>query len=186
MFNHGRLASALKAFTVKKHVIGFGALTLTTIFPAFGGELLTVNSSHEAMSARLGGMPYIQEDELSGVTAFGISEDIAYLQNVANQTGPDDDVAATALMAIFEIAVPGFGLLSEYTVTGVEYSDPNTEKSLVNADGSITVVIPDRIAEIAFYDLSFGDSEDATPMGDLFFRDIRLIEGSRIILRPKN
>ena len=120
------------------------------------------------------------------MTAFGISEDIAYLQNVANQTGPDDDVAATTLMAIFEIAVPGFGLLSDYTVTGVEYSDPNAEKSLVNADGSITVVIPDRIAEIAFYDLSFGDSEEVTPMGDLFFRDISLIEGSRIILRPKN
>lgn len=184
MFNHGRLTSALKAFNVKKYVIGFGALTLSTIFPAIGGELLTVNSSSEAMLERLGGMTYIQENDLSDVTAFGISEDITYLQSIANQTGPDDDVAATALMAIFEIAVPGFGLLSEYTVTGVEYSDPNTEKSILNDDGTITVVIPDRIAEIAFYDLSFGDSEEVTPMGNLFLRDIRLLEGSHIILHP--
>ena len=45
-------------------------------------------------------------------------------------------------------------------------------------------MIPDRIAEIAFFDLTFGDAEETTPMGDLFFRDIRLIEGSRIILHP--
>lgn len=184
MFNHGRLTSALKALTVKKYVLGFGALTLSTVYPAFSGELLTVNSSHEAMSERLGGLTYIQEKALSEVTAFGISEDIAYLQGVANQTGPDDDVAATALIAIFDVAVPGFGLLSDYTVTGVEYSDPSADKSTLNNDGTITVLIPDRIGEIAFYDLSFGEAEETTPMGDLFLRDIRLLEGSRIILHP--
>lgn len=182
MFNHGRLASVLRMSPLSRCVC---AITMSAISISTSAEVLTVNSSQEAMSERAG-MPFIEEGDLSNVTAFGISEDIAYLQNIANQTGPDDDVAATALMAIFEIAVPGFGLLSDYTVSGVEYDDPSGDKSIINNDGTITVVIPDRIGEILFNNFTFGDDENSSPLGVLSFRDIKLIPGSRIILRPVN
>jgi len=134
----------------------------------------------ESLAKRVG-MTAIYDEGMSDVVAQGFREDIQYLEEAANQTGPSDQAPEIALMTALQIAIPFLPTLTDYTISGVEYDDPNAERVVFNADETVTLILPDRIGEVAYIDFKARDSEGES-MGDLRFNNIRLYENSTLTL----
>ena len=84
-------------------------------------------------------------------------------------------------MAVLQTAIPFLPAFSGYTITGIEYDDPEAERVIFNADATVTLILPDRIGEIAYRDFKARDSSGAA-MGDIIFDDVRLLENSTLKL----
>lgn len=130
------------------------------------------------------GMKMMTEEDMGNVTAQGIGENVAYLQDVLNGDATDEKATESSVMATFETVLPGLNLLTDYEISGVEYYEDGPATT-INADGSISVQVPKRIAEIAFRDVNFRGS-NGPAMGDLIIKDLRMSEGSSITLRLRD
>jgi len=127
------------------------------------------------------GMTAIYDEGMSDVVAQGLKEDVQYLEGVVDQTGPTNQAPEIALMSALQIALPFLSTFSDYTISGVEYDDANAERVIFNADQTVTLILPDRIGEVAYIDFKARDNSGA-PLGNLKFNNIRLLENSNITL----
>lgn len=143
-------------------------------------EEADVTAQDIVLGQRIGMVP-MNATSMENITAQGtLQEDFQYLIDVYDG-GPSDEAPVKAVTAFFQTVLPMFEFLTDYTISDVEYRDPDSPQVIPNADGSITVMLPSRIGEIAYRDLAVLGAE-STPLGDLIFSDIRTVEGSRIIL----
>jgi hypothetical protein len=141
----------------------------------------TKRPTDPASLAKRVGMTAIYDDGMSDVVAQGFSEDVDYLMDVIDQTGPSDQAPETALMTVLQIALPFLPAFSGYEISGIQYDDPEAERVIFNADATVTLVLPDRIGEIAYRDFKAKDSNGAA-LGDVIFSDIRLLDNSTLRL----
>lgn len=147
---------------------------------AVNAEEVDVSAQDIALGKRIGMVP-MNAESMESVTAQGtLQEDFQYLIDVYDG-GPQDEAPVKAVTAFFQTVLPVFEFLTDYTISDIEFRNPDDPQVIANVDGSITVMLPSRIGEIAYRDLSVKGFE-STPIGDLVFSDIRTLEGSRIIL----
>ena len=107
------------------------------------------------------GLASVGDDNMQSISAQGINEDSQYLIDLGNNNGPGD-----------------------YEITGVNYSDPDDPRSVVNEDGSISLLLPSSIDEIAYRNMTIGDASTNT-LGDLYFRNISTVPDSTVTLIPR-
>ena len=137
-------------------------------------------SDPASLAARVG-MKWVEDDFMSAHVAQGFADNVEYLENVMNQTVPTDEAPETALMTATQVVVPFLQLFTDYEMSGVEYDDPLADQVIFNEDETVTLILPDRIGEIAYRNFKARDSSGAA-LGDIYLNDIELFEGSQIIL----
>lgn len=170
------LSNGLKTFRIASMVTAIGlSIVSTSAFAEFKRP-----TDPDSLAKRVG-MTAIYDEGMSDVVAQGFQDDIDYLMEVVDQTGPTDQAPEIALMASIQTALPFLQVFSGYTISGVEYDDPEAERVIFNADATVTLILPDRIGEIAYRDFKARDSSGA-PMGDIIFDDVRLLENSTLKL----
>lgn len=147
-------------------------------------EVATQVATQATAPERFGGMKMMTEADMGNVTAQGLSENVAYLQDVLTGDASDENATETSVMTAFESVLPGLNLLTDYEISGVEYYEDGPATT-INADGSVSVQVPKRIAEIAFRDVNFKGS-NGPAMGDLIITDLRMSRESSITLRLRD
>ncbi|WP_320821244.1 hypothetical protein [Thalassolituus sp.] len=163
----------------------FGAVGLF----ALGSPLIqaddspVLNQTDEDLAKRVG-MPFLNENGMSGVAAQGIRDDYNYLIGIADGSGPVDQAPEKGVMALFQSVLPMLDFLTDYEITEIEYHDPAAPQVVTNTDGTITVLLPKRLGQIAYHNMAIKGLEE-TPLGDLFFNDVTTVEGSKLILTPR-
>ena len=141
----------------------------------------TKRPTDPASLAKRVGMTAIYDDGMSKVVAQGFREDLDYLMAVVDQSGPTDQAPEIALMAAIQSAMPFLSVFTGYEISGIQYDDPEAERVIFNADATVTLVLPDRIGEIAYRDFKAKDSSGAA-LGDVIFSDIHLLDNSTLRL----
>ena len=167
---------------------GLKTLRIPVIATAIGISLISISAfaeskiptDPESLAERVG-MTAIYDEGMSEVVAQGFQDDVDYLMEVVEQTGPNNQAPEIALMTVLQTAIPFLPAFSGYTISGVEYDDPEAERVIFNADATVTLILPDRIGEIAYRDFKARDSSGAA-MGDIVFDEIRLLENSTLKL----
>ena len=169
-------------------IYGLKTLRIPAIATAIGLSFISTLATAELKRptdpdslAKRVGMTAIYDEGMSGVVAQGFQDDVDYLMEVVDQTGPTDQAPEIALMTVFQVAIPFLSAFSDYTISGVAYDDPEAERVIFNADSTVTPILPDRIGEVAYRDFKAKDSTGA-PLGDVVFEDIRLLNNSTIKL----
>lgn len=167
-------------------LVDFGLFGLLTIGASVlqADDLTVLNQTDEDLAHRVG-MPFLNEDGMSHIAAQGIRDDYNYLIDVADGTGPIDQAPEKGITALFQSVLPMLDFLTDYEITDIEYHDPLAPQVVTNTDGTITVLLPKRIGQIAYHNLAIKGLEE-TPLGDLFFNDVTTVEGSKLILTPRN
>ncbi|SIS76069.1 hypothetical protein SAMN05421686_104158 [Thalassolituus maritimus] len=167
---------------------GLKTLRIPLTATAIGLSLISISAFAESKRptdpeslAKRVGMTAIYDEGMSEVVAQGFQDDVDYLMEVVEQTGPNDQAPEIALMTVLQTAIPFLPAFSGYTISGVEYDDPEAERVIFNADATVTLILPDRIGEIAYRDFKARDSSGAA-MGDIVFDEIRLLENSTLKL----
>ena len=130
------------------------------------------------------GMQSIQDSALQAITAQGINEDSQYLIDLAEGSGPDDEGGLKSIMVLLQTGLPVLNFFGDYEITGVTYADPSAPPSTVNDDGSVSLLLPDNIDEIAYRNIKF-DSASSVTLGDLTFRNISSLPDSTVTLIPR-
>ena len=167
---------------------GLKTLRIPVIATAIGLSLISISAfaeskiptDPESLAKRVG-MTAIYDEGMSEVVAQGCQDDVDFLMEVVEQTGPNDQAPEIALMTVLQTAIPFLPAFSGYTISGVEYDDPEAERVIFNADATVTLILPDRIGEIAYRNFKARDSSGAA-MGDIVFDEIRLLENSTLKL----
>lgn len=167
---------------------GLKTLRIPVIATAIGLSLISISAfaeskiptDPESLAERVG-MTAIYDEGMSEVVAQGFQDDVDYLMEVVEQTGPNNQAPEIALMTVLQTAIPFLPAFSGYTISGVEYDDPEAERVIFNADATVTLILPDRIGEIAYRNFKARDSSGAA-MGDIVFDEIRLLENSTLKL----
>jgi hypothetical protein len=124
------------------------------------------------------------DDNMQDISAQGINEDSQYLIDLGNNNGPDDEGGLKTLMVLFQAGLPFLNFVGDYEISGVSYDDPDGPRSIVNEDGSISLVLPSSIDEIAYRNMSIGDASTKR-VGDLYFRNISTVPDSTVTLIPR-
>lgn len=130
------------------------------------------------------GLASLGDDNMQSISAQGINEDSQYLIDLGNNNGPDDEGGLKTLMVLFQAGLPLLNFVGDYEITGVNYSDPDDPRSVVNEDGSISLLLPSSIDEIAYRNMTIGDANTNT-LGDLYFRNISTVPDSTVTLIPR-
>lgn len=116
-------------------------------------------------------MVAMSETDLDGVSAQGLNEDL--LKIVSNRSY-DKDSGTEVLGTLAKVMNPVLGFLdADTTLRGIVY-DPLRSRTVVNADGSITLGLPVSIAELSFKNIRpLGSSASGPSFGSITMRDIR-------------
>ena len=130
------------------------------------------------------GLASLGDDNMQDISAQGINEDSQYLIDLGNNNGPDDEGGLKTLMVLFQAGLPFLNFVGDYEISGVSYDDPDGPRSIVNEDGSISLVLPSSIDEIAYRNMSIGDASTKR-VGDLYFRNISTVPDSTVTLIPR-
>ena len=165
------------------------------LLPFFVTGLLIINSSpsvayedEERLSSkefyRKMHMKPLNNENMNEVAAQGIREDSDYLIELGNNNGPQEEAGQRVFTFFLQSVLGGLNLVTDYEISDVTYSDPDAERVVLNEDGSFTILMPSRIGEIAYRDLSVSGSTGQI-IGDLFFRDIRMTDASVVTLIPR-
>ncbi|MEK9711300.1 MAG: hypothetical protein VW258_01930 [Thalassolituus sp.] len=137
----------------------------------------------EELEQRIG-LKGIPDSGLSTVNAFGIEEDSQYLIDLANNNGPDEISGQSFIMMTLQAVLPGLNFVGDYQISGVEYLDPEGPRSIINGDGTISLVLPSRISEISYIGMKL-NPEDSAIIGNLLFKNIEIETGSTVTLLPR-
>ena len=179
-----QLKQVLKKQSRYRLVAAMGAVLLGPLQPFMATANASIEQTQMASQAELEkrvGMKSLEDMDMGDITAQGLQENVAYLQDVLNGNASDEDASTASTMAMFESVLPGLNLLTDYEISGVEYYEDGPVTTL-NADGSLSVQVPKRIAEIAFRNLNVKGS-DGPAMGDLIIKDLRMTPESSITLK---
>jgi len=130
------------------------------------------------------GMQSIQDSALQAITAQGIKEDSQYLIDLAENNGPDDEGGLKTIMTLLQTGLPVLNFFGDYEITGITYDDPVAPRSTVNEDGSLSLLVPSQINEIAYRDMKVDPNSNIT-LGDLTFRNISSLPDSTVTLIPR-
>jgi len=179
-----QLKQVLKNQSRYRLVAAVGAVLLGPLQPFMATANASIEQTQMASQAELEkrvGMKSLDEIDMGDITAQGLQDNVAYLTDVINGDASDENATESATMAMFESVLPGLNLLTDYEISGVEYYEDGPITTL-NADGSLSVQVPKRIAEIAFRDINVRGS-NGPAMGDLIIKDLRMTPESSITLR---
>lgn len=179
-----QLKQVLKKQSRYRLVAAMGAVLLGPLQPFMATANASIEQTQMASQSELEkrvGMKSLEDMGMGDITAQGLQENVAYLQDVLNGNASDEDASTASTMAMFESVLPGLNLLTDYEISGVEYYSDGPVTTL-NADGSLSVQVPKRIAEIAFRNLNVKGS-DGPAMGDLIIKDLRMTPESSITLK---
>lgn len=179
-----QLKQVLKKQSRYRLVAAMGAVLLGPLQPFMATANASIEQTQMASQSELEkrvGMKSLEDMGMGDITAQGLQENVAYLQDVLNGNASDEDASTASTMAMFESVLPGLNLLTDYEISGVEYYNDGPVTTL-NADGSLSVQVPKRIAEIAFRNLNVKGS-DGPAMGDLIIKDLRMTPESSITLK---
>ncbi|WP_370315937.1 hypothetical protein, partial [Thalassolituus sp.] len=179
-----QLKQVLKNQSRYRLVAAVGAVLLGPLQPFMATANASIEQTQMASQAELEkrvGMKSLDEMDMGDITAQGLQDNVAYLTDVINGDASDENATESATMAMFESVLPGLNLLTDYEISGVEYYEDGPVTTL-NADGSLSVQVPKRIAEIAFRDINVRGS-NGPAMGDLIIKDLRMTPESSITLR---
>jgi len=130
------------------------------------------------------GLASLADDNMQNISAQGINEDSQYLIDLGNSSGPDEESGLKTLMVLFQAGLPLLNFVGDYEITGVTYDDPDGPRSIVNDDGTISLVLPSSIDEIAYRNMSIGNT-GSDIIGDLYFRNISTVPDSTVTLIPR-
>ncbi len=130
------------------------------------------------------GLASIGDDNMQNISAQGINEDSQYLIDLGNNNGPDDEGGLKTLMVLFQAGLPLLNFVGDYEISGINYDDPDGPRSIVNEDGTISLILPSSIDEIAYRNMAIGDTSTDI-LGDLYFRNISTVPDSTVTLIPR-
>lgn len=157
-------------------LIQLSAMTLSTSAALAGPTM-------QELEQRIG-LASLGDDNMQSISAQGINEDSQYLIDLGNNNGPDDEGGLKTLMVLFQTGLPLLNFVGDYEITGVNYSDPDDPRSVVNEDGSISLLLPSSIDEIAYRNMTIGHAS-TNILGDLYFRNISTVPDSTVTLIPR-
>ncbi len=181
------LNKALKKQSRYRLFAAVSAALLGPIQPFISTAHAAIDSTTVAEASvmkRIGLVP-MTEAAMGDVTAQGLTENVAYLAGLEDPDNPSDQAGEKAVMATLESLFPGLNLLTDAEISGVEYHDSDTPMVTYNADGSMSLKVPKRIAEIAFRDLNIAGASGPA-MGDLVIKDLRMSADSSITIKVSN
>ena len=130
------------------------------------------------------GLSGLGDDNMQNISAQGINEDSQYLIDLGNNSGPNEEGGLKTLMVLFQTGLPLLNFVGDYEINGINYDDPDGPRSIVNEDGTISLVLPSSIDEIAYRNMAIGDTSTDI-LGDLYFRNISTIPESTVTLIPR-
>lgn len=173
-----QLNRSLKKQTRYRYAAAFAALLLGPLQPF----MASANMDKEPISTEQvfekkdrsfsSGLTAMTDSDMGDVTAQGVSNNIATVQDILANTLDTSDDGENTLETLGNLLLPATNLLdADVEMTDVTYADgPRTK---LNADGSIAVALPSHIGQLAFKNVQVSGAEGGT-LGDLYIKDIDL------------
>jgi|TARA_B110001454_G_scaffold90999_1_gene86732 hypothetical protein len=175
-----QLNRSLKKQTRYRYVAALVAILLGPIQPFMASASVErepisteqiVEQKEHIYPAEFSGLTSLTDSDMGNVTAQGVNENLARLQDIMAGTQGNNSNQNT-LETIGSLLLPATDLLdADVEMTGVTYG--KGQNTSLNEDGSIQLALPTHIEEIAFKNIRVKGSENQH-MGDLFIRGIDL------------
>jgi len=172
-----QLNRSLKKQTRYRYVAAFAALLLGPLQPFMASASIEKNSIatekiiEQQDQSFSSGLISLTDSDMGNVIARGVSDNLTRLQDIlaGNQ---EANSGANTLETIGSLLLPASDLLdADVEMSGVTYANGKTTS--INEDGSIKLVLPTHIEQIAFKNIRVKGSESEY-MGDLFINGIDL------------
>ena len=172
-----QLHRSLKKQTRYRYVAAFAALLLGPLQPFMASANIekdsistqqVIEKKDQVLSS---GLTSLTDADMGNVTARGVNDNLARLQDIlaGNQTANDGQ---NNLETITSLLLPASDLLdAEVEMSGVTYANGKTTS--LNEDGSIKLILPTHIDQIAFKNIRVKGAENEH-LGDLFIKNIDL------------
>lgn len=190
VINEKDLERTLKHQTRHRYAAALVAMVVTPLQPmvAFAASN-TANASANMTAAEQmdnfsskHGLQALSDEDMSGVTAQGITEDIAAIMgNVQNGDNPG---AIKVLKTMTNVLLPVTNMLAyDSTVEGVTY-DTSKPTFQIHQDGSMELAMPTHIDKISLENLRVkgGDPSSGASFGSIYLSDISFDPSSRVII----
>lgn len=172
-----QLNRSLKKQTRYRYVAAFAALLLGPLQPFMASASIEKDpiSTEQVIEKKdqifSSGLTSLTDSDMGNVTARGVNDNLDRLQDImaGNQ---EANSGQNTLETIGSLLLPASDLLNaEVEMSGVTYA--NGKATSLNADGSIKLVLPTHIEQIAFKNVRVKGAENEH-LGDLFINDIDL------------
>lgn len=176
-----QLNRSLKKQTRYRYVAAFVALFLGPIQPFMASANVekdpitseqVVEQQEQILTSSISGLASMNDNDMGNVTARGVNENLARLQDIMAGTQDTNNNGQTTLETIGGLLMPATDLLdADVEMNGVTYG--NGQNISLNDDGSIQLALPTYIEEISLRNIRVKGSENQH-MGDLVIRGIDL------------
>ncbi len=172
-----QLNRALKNQTRYRYAAAFAALLLGPLQPFMASanmdkELIHSEQVVEKKSAASSGLSPMTDNDLGEITAQGVNENIARLQNIIGNVTDTSDNGQNSLETLGKLLLPATDLFdADIEMSDVTYAEGS--RNTIKEDGSIAVSLPTHIGQIAFKNVRVQGTE-GQHLGDLFIKDIDL------------
>ena len=172
-----QLNRSLKKQTRYRYVAAFAALLLGPLQPFMASASMEKDpiSTEQVVEQKAptfsSGLTSLTDSDMGDITARGVNENLSRLQDIMAGNS-DMNNGENTLETIGGLLLPASDLLdADVEMSGVTYA--NGKGISVNEDGSIKLVLPTHIEQIAFKNIRVKGSVDQH-MGDLLIKDIDL------------
>jgi hypothetical protein len=173
-----QLNRSLKKQTRYRYAAAFAALLLGPIQPFMASASMdkdpisteqVIEKKDRSLSS---GLTAMSDADMGDITAQGVSNNIATVQDILANTLDTSDNGENTLETLGNLLMPATDLLdADVEMTDVTYADgPRTQ---LNADGSIAVALPSHIGQLAFKNVRVQGATGES-LGDLYLKDIDL------------
>lgn len=172
-----QLNRALKNQSRYRYAAAFAALLLGPLQPFMASASMDKDLVHaeqvvEKKTTASSGLAPMTDDDLGEITAQGVNENIARLQNIIGGVTDTSDNGQNSLETLGKLLLPATDLFdADVEMTDVTYADGS--QNTIQEDGSIAVALPTHIGQIAFKNVRVQGTEGQN-IGDLYIKDIDL------------
>jgi len=167
--------------------IAFAPLQPMVAFAAAAPGTPTMTPPASSQQAR-GGLQSLSEQELARVAGQGAAGHSGRNIEAVFNNMEADELKTDSLKVLEQVAttfVPVLNFLeSDVTVTGVHFGEGGRESG-VNADGSVSLAMPERIERISMENIRVQGNSRSASMGDITMTDIRFHPESTLTIRAR-
>ena len=172
-----QLNRSLKKQSRYRYVAAFTALLLGPLQPFMASaniekESIRTEQVLEKKSATFSSLKPMSDNSMSDVTAQGVNDNIATVQDILANALDSRDKGENTLTTLSNLLLPAADLLdADVEMSDITYAEGSRTK--LNDDGSIGIALPTHIGQIALKNVRVQGAK-GQHLGDLYIKDIDL------------